>query len=245
MAETQPAEQGHHMCPIFCTANVPTSLLEELIADPTGVQDFRLIDIETGPATSPFPSRAPLPPTTTAAAAAFHTAFFNWPPDLLYTYWKTHLRAPPDGSTRPAFSAFTFVVVDQEAVDAYVRRAAAQASNTTTTTSDDDDDVVTVLLCTDAPDFDEDEDEAAESAPVLKTLRWEVADVAAVLPALESLTMCPSELDSPVRLSVMPPPAAAAAAAGGPAAMRRARVEGIRGAGAGLRGRGGWKGAAG
>ena len=92
------------------------------------------------------------------------TNFSTYSLDQIYDFWKQNLRAADDAEGPQHFSAFTFVVIDK----ACLRSEPLQC-----------------IICTDAPDFNE----ANDDALVLKSIRLDVAMAWNVMVALEELTM--------------------------------------------------------
>ena len=97
----------------------------------------------------------------------------------------------------PLWSAFTFLVLDSKSASS---------------------EEPTVLVCSDAPDRSnapaapsaapssatEEEEKGGEATPRLKVLRLSFADATLNLPALEMLSLCPSEVHAERALKVVP-----------------------------------------
>lgn len=179
MATENEREEGHRMCPVFCTVEVPAALLNLLLENAEEGTHYLIMDIEAGENIQglKYPSQPPANPS--------RTSFFNWSIDEVYTYWKKNVCAPGDGSST-TLSAFTFAVVDEQSV-----REFAEGKGKATT----------LVLGSDAPDLEEKEDEV-----VLKSLRLDIEDMSIELMCLEMLTRCPSEIGKAFGLSIQPPP---------------------------------------
>ena len=111
------------------------------------------------------------------------TAFNGSSVDEAYDFFKLQLRSPDCYGTRTRFSYFTFLVVDEECLQTQP---------------------YTCVVCSDAPDFGEAEDEIK-----LKQIRMDFEDVAQYLPALEELILTPDEFcdkEEQLLFNIMPPP---------------------------------------
>lgn len=136
----------------------------------------------------------------------FESPFKGWSVEKLYDFWKAKLRRNEDEVADTHLSAFTFAVIDEETIKSF--KAVEAAAPKTEGDEDEDEEQLneklnktTVLVCSDAPDFGEGENEVK-----LKTVRMSLNDAASAIMAFELLAVCPSEFGKEDALSVMPPP---------------------------------------
>ena len=107
--------------------------------------------------------------------------FLNRTVDEVYDIYKTHIRPADDSSGRQFITNYTFIVIDQECMQSNPKQC---------------------ILCCDAPDFDEEDDEIK-----LKQLRMPLGKSMEYLHPLEMLCMAPSEVKyaRDTGISVFPP----------------------------------------
>ena len=116
----------------------------------------------------------------------------------IYEFYKLNIRQT---SSAKHFANFVFLVVDEECVRSHPNQC---------------------ILCSDAPDFGEAEDEI-----ILKQLRLPIEQAMQNIEMTESLHVCPSEVGHPsgMALSIMPPPSLAPT----PELIRLSKKNAIRG----------------
>lgn len=108
------------------------------------------------------------------------TPFLNYTVDLVYESYKTHIR---NGSYAEYFTGSVFFVIDKQCVESQPERS--------------------IILCTDAPDFGEADDEFT-----IKQLRLSLSLAMDSADQVEQMYQCPSEVAHPsgMSISIMPPP---------------------------------------
>ncbi|KAL8871539.1 MAG: hypothetical protein Q9174_002652 [Haloplaca sp. 1 TL-2023] len=102
----------------------------------------------------------------------------------VYEFFKNHVRKNEDVSTHHAFTHFTFLAVDEECFNPSSPLPELPAGSRY-----DPDYKYTILVCTDAPDFNE-----GDSEPKLKVLRLPLDAAGRYLETLEQLNVAPSEV---------------------------------------------------
>ena len=110
------------------------------------------------------------------------TPFLGCTIEEIYDFFKAHLRPPDDSVALEHFTSFTFTVIDAECVLSHPQQC---------------------IICCDAPDFGEADDEIK-----LKQLRLPLQEWSHTVGGLELLRRTPSEIESqaPMVIATMPPP---------------------------------------
>ncbi|KAF2460941.1 hypothetical protein BDY21DRAFT_369051 [Lineolata rhizophorae] len=166
-------EEDYNICPVFCTAAIPLQIIDNLLMRAVEEDTALLIlDGETvdDGSKAKRASRAPFSKPIDNPFAESAT------PYDIYDMWKRKLRGPAN-STESNLTSFTFAILDRQTLVDY-----------------------SCVVCCDAPDFGEQEDEV-----VLKALRMGFDEALFNLARFEMLTCAPSEARSDMVLSVIPP----------------------------------------
>ncbi|KAL8717226.1 MAG: hypothetical protein Q9225_005511 [Loekoesia sp. 1 TL-2023] len=104
----------------------------------------------------------------------------------VYRFFRDHLREPEDSTILHPFTHFTFLAVDAECVQPSESLRIPEIPDGSPYRTDS---IYTILLCSDAPDFNE-----SDAQPRLKQLRLPIAAALEHLNAVEQLTMAPREV---------------------------------------------------
>lgn len=119
---------------------------------------------------------------TDAPLAELASPFLNWSPQEVYEWWQRHIQAPHH-SKAGHWAYFNFIILDADTLPQH------------------EDDQPQLLLCCDAPDVGE-----AENEIRLKTIRTHFEDALEHILTFEMLSMCPSEKGKGWAVSVNPHP---------------------------------------
>lgn len=104
----------------------------------------------------------------------------------VYRFFRDILRQPEDSTTHHSFTHFTFLAVDEECVRPSGSLRIPKIPDGSPYRTDS---IYSILLCSDAPDFNE-----SDAQPRLKKLRLPIAAALEHLDAVEELTMAPREV---------------------------------------------------
>ncbi|MDI1487934.1 MAG: hypothetical protein OHK93_007208 [Ramalina farinacea] len=164
--------------PLFCTTEVPENYFKELESFyPIGEAPW--LEILTRDPGKILQSSE----DSQNAEISDSTPFKGYSVEELSEFFKSHLRSSDESALGGPFTHFTFIVVDEACFDTKP---------------------LSCIVCCDAPDFAEGEDEIK-----LKSIRMDFDDATNWLPAFEELALTPEEYDDKEELltfGIMPPP---------------------------------------